>query len=205
MLPAGPLSKTVCGEILSSRQSFSASPSASTRDLLPGTAKMAMRKSGPMTMPVSLTSRNCESASLPEALVSGRRCVGLNSESANFRISGAAGSISVADKRVPGVGGWLLREPNSVRVSPALTTHPTRIKTGKRTIDLNTIRVCQSKDFIDAADGGEVPEASKMLVRLGASVNLTLATEGEHHGHFRSGAKVRAPIQSGGPLPHLGR
>ena len=94
MLPAGPLSTTPSGEMLSSRQPFSASPSDSTRELVPVTAKIAMRKSGPITTPVSLTSRNGESASLAEDAVSGRRCVGLNSRSGSFRISGAGGSIS---------------------------------------------------------------------------------------------------------------
>ena len=41
-------------------------------------------------------------------------------------------------------------EPNSIRISAAQTTHPTRIKAGKRIIYFNTIGVCQSKDFIDA-------------------------------------------------------
>jgi hypothetical protein len=197
MLPAGPLSTTLSGEMLSSRQPFSASPSDSTRELVPVTAKIAIRKSGPITTPVSLTSRNGASVSLAEDAVSGRRCVGLNSGSASFRISGAAGSISAGGKRAPGEGRWLLMEPNSIRISPAQTTHPTRIKAGKRTIYVNTIGVCQSKDFIDAADGGEVPKeehslvlkASKILVSLGASVNLTLATGGERYGHFRSGGE----------------
>jgi hypothetical protein len=148
MLPAGPLSTTPSGEMLSSRQPFSASPSDSTRELVPVTAKIAMRKSGPITTPVSLTSRNGESASLAEDAVSGRRCVGLNSGSASFRISGAAGSAG--GKRAPGEGRWLLMESNSIRISPAQTTHPTRIKAGKRIIYFNTIGVCQSKDFIDA-------------------------------------------------------
>jgi hypothetical protein len=151
MLPAGPLSTTPFGEMLSSRQPFSASPSDSTRELVPVIAKIAMRTSGPITTPVSLTSRNGEAASLAEDAVSGRRCVGLNSGSASFRISGAAGSIFAGGKRAPGEGRWLLMEPNSMRISPAQTTHPTRIKAGKRIIYFNTIGVCQSKDFIDAA------------------------------------------------------
>ena len=72
MLPAGPLSTTPSGEMLSSRQPFSASPCDSTRELVPVTAKIAMRKSGPITTPVSLTSRNGELASLAEDAVSGR-------------------------------------------------------------------------------------------------------------------------------------
>ena len=60
MLPAGPLSMTAFGEMLSSRQPFSVSPSDSTRELVPVTAKIAMRTSGPITTPVSLTSRNGE-------------------------------------------------------------------------------------------------------------------------------------------------
>ena len=88
MLPAGPLSMTTFGEMLSSRQPFSVSPSDSTRELVPVTAKIAMRKSGPITTPVSLTSRNGESASLAEDGVS----------VASLRISGAAGSTSA--------GGW---------------------------------------------------------------------------------------------------
>jgi hypothetical protein len=43
MVPAGPLSETFCGEMLSIRQSFSASPSDRTTDLVPFTAKIAMR------------------------------------------------------------------------------------------------------------------------------------------------------------------
>ena len=81
MLPAGPLSMTTFGEMLSSRQPFSVSPSDSTRELVPVTAKIAMRKSGPITRPVSLISRNGESASLAEDGVS----------LASLRIFGAAG------------------------------------------------------------------------------------------------------------------
>ncbi|MBV9199506.1 MAG: hypothetical protein JOY83_07165 [Alphaproteobacteria bacterium] len=116
------------------------------RELPPVTAKIAMRKSGPITTPVSLTPRNSESASSAEDAVSGRRCVGFNSGSASFRLSGAAGSISAGGKRVPGEGRWLLMEPNSIRINPAQTTHPTRIRAGKRTIYLTTISVCQIKD-----------------------------------------------------------
>jgi hypothetical protein len=132
------------------RQPFSAPPSDSTRELAPVTAKIAMRKSGPITTPVSLTSRNSESASSAEDGVSGGRCVGLDSGSASFRISGAAGAISAGGEPAPGEGRWLLMEPNSIRISPAQTTHPTRIKARKRIICFNTIGVCQSKDFIDA-------------------------------------------------------
>ena len=156
MLPAGPLSATPFGEILSSRQPLNASPSDSTRELVPATAKMATRKSGPITTPVSLTSRNGESASLAEDAVSGRS-VGLNSGSASFRISGAAGLISSVGNRVPGEGRWLVMEPNSVRISHAQTTPPTRIKAGKPIICFNTSGMCESKDFIEAADGGEIP------------------------------------------------
>jgi hypothetical protein len=150
MLPAGPLNTTASGEMLSRRQPFSISPSDSARELAPVTAKIAMRKFGPVTTPVSLTSRNSESASLAEEAVSGRRCVGLTRGSAGFRISGAADAISADGKRAPGEGRWLLMEPNSIRISPAQTTHATRIKAGKRIICFNTIGVCQSKDFIDA-------------------------------------------------------
>jgi hypothetical protein len=54
----------------------------------------AMRKSGPITTPVSLTSRNGESASLAEDGVS----------LASLRISGAAGSASAGGKRASGKG-----------------------------------------------------------------------------------------------------
>ena len=55
--------------------------------------------------------------------------------------------------------------------------------------------MCESKDFIEAADGGEIPKeehsvvlkVSKILVSLGARVNLTLATGRERYGHFGSG------------------
>ena len=99
-----------------------------------------MRKSGPITTPVSLTSRNGKSASLAEDGVS----------LASLRIFGAAGSTSAGGKRASGKGRWLLTEPNSIGISPAQTTHPTRIKAGKRIIYFNITGVCQSKDFIDA-------------------------------------------------------
>jgi hypothetical protein len=55
---------------------------------------------------------------------------------------------------------------------------------GKPITCFNTIGMCESKDFIEAADGGEIPKVehsvvlkvSKILVSLGASVSLTLAT-----------------------------
>jgi hypothetical protein len=82
---------------------------------------------------------------------------------ASFRISGAAGSIFAGAKRVPDEGRRLLMEPNSIRISPAQTTHPTRIKAGKRIIYFNTVGVRQSKDFIDPADGA----SSKRRTQLG--------------------------------------
>jgi hypothetical protein len=158
MLPAGPLSTTPSGEMLSSRQPFSASPSDSTRELVLVTAKIAMRKSGPITTPASLTPRNGESASSAEDVVSGRRCVGLNGGSASFRISGVAGSISAGGKWTPGEGRWLLMDPNSIKTSAAQTALPTRIKAGKRTIYFNTIGVCQGKDLIDAPTEARFPK-----------------------------------------------
>ena len=83
-------------------------------------------------------------------------------------------------------------EPNSVRISHAQTTPPTRIKAGKPIICFNAIGMCESKDFIEADDGGEIPkeehslvfQASEILERLGARVNLTLAAGGERYGSF---------------------
>ena len=43
------------------------------------------------------------------------------------------------------------------KISHAQTTHPTRIKAGKPIAFFNTIGMCESKDFIEAADGGEIP------------------------------------------------
>ena len=149
MLPAGPLSTTPSGEMLSSRQPFSASPSDSTRELVPVTAKIAMRKSGPITTPVSLTSRNGEFSIISRglgfrtALCRAEQRIG---ELPNFR---RCGFDSAGGKRTPGEGRWLLMEPNSIRISPAQTTHPTRIKRASESF-FNTIGVCQSKDFIDA-------------------------------------------------------
>jgi hypothetical protein len=215
MLPAGPLSATPFGEILSSRQPLNASPSDSTRELVPATAKMATRKSGPITTPVSLTSRNGESASLAEDAVSGRS-VGLNSGSASFRISGAAGLISSVGNGAPGEGRWLVMEPNSVRISHAQTTHPTRIKAGKPITCFNTIGMCESKDFIEAVDGGEIPreeysvvlKVSKILVSLGASVNLTPAATWRNRRALRRAqtssttrCSTTGPSFSGGLLP----
>ena len=109
MLPAGPLSKTFSGEMLSSRQPFSASPSDSSSELLPVTAKIAMRRSGPITTPVSLTSRSGGSASSAEDGTSRRDCAGLSSGSASCPISGAAGSVFAGGERASSEGLSLLR------------------------------------------------------------------------------------------------
>ena len=146
MVPAGPLSKTFPGEMRSSRQSFSVSPSDSTSGLAPETAKIAMRRSGPITTPVSLTSRSGELASSAEDGTSGRGCMGLNSGSASFRISGAAGSVFASGKRASNEGLSLLR------IRPAQTTHPARHKAGKRIIYLSTIRCAPEPGFIDATE-----------------------------------------------------
>ena len=94
-------------------------------------------------------------------------------------------------------------EPNSVRISHAQTTHPTRIKTGKAITCFNPVGMCQGKDFIEAADEGEIPKeehsvvlkVSKMLVGLDASVNLRLATGRERYGHCRAEGDGCALIQ----------
>ena len=142
MVPAGPPSMTPSGEMLSSRQPFSVSPSDNTRELVPDTAKIAMRRSGPITTPVSLTSRNGELASSAADAVSGRRCVGLNSGSASFRISGAAGSVFAGGKRASGEGRWLVMERIRLRIRPAQTTHPARIKGGQADHLLEHDQVC---------------------------------------------------------------
>ena len=154
--------------------------------------------------------------SLAEDAVSGRRSVGLNSGSASFRISGAAGLISSVGNRAPGEGRWLVMEPNSVRISHAQTTHPTRIKAGKPITCFNTIGMCESKDFIEADDGGEIPKeeysvvlkVSKILVSLGASVNLTPAATWRNRRALRRAqtssttrCSTTRPSFSGGLLP----
>src|ERR1700739_832617 len=143
MLPDGPLSTTLSAEMLSSRQPFSASPSDNTSGAVPATAKIAMRISGPVTIPVSLTSCNDEAASLAEDGVSGWRCVGLDSGSAHLWIFGAAGLTFAWVKRAPDEGRWLLMAPNSKRIRPAQTTHSARIKADKRIIYFNTISIRQ--------------------------------------------------------------
>src|SRR5262249_14651842 len=45
IVPAGPLSETCCGEMLSIRQSFRVSPSDRATELVPFTAKIVMRRS----------------------------------------------------------------------------------------------------------------------------------------------------------------
>jgi hypothetical protein len=72
-----------------------------------------------------------------------------------------------------------LMEPNLIRINPAQTINPMRIKTGKRTIYFNTIGVCQTKDFMDPLtrrgskeEYSLLVKVSKTLVSLGASVDL---------------------------------
>jgi hypothetical protein len=187
MLPAGPVSETFPGEIRSSRQSFSVWPSDSTTGLVPDTAKIAMRRSGPITTPVSLTSRSNELASSVEDGASGSRFLGLNSGSASFRISGAAGSVFAGGERASNEGLSLLR------IRPAKTPHPARYKAGKRIIYLSTIRFVPEPDFIDANGTAAMFQRTKQLATsndmvfatTGASVNLTAATGGESQGQPR--------------------
>jgi len=88
MVPAGPLSETFCGEILSSRQSFSVSPSDSNNGLVPVTAKIAMRRSRSIAMPVSLTSGSRGSTALSSDACFGGRCTRLGACGAGAFISG---------------------------------------------------------------------------------------------------------------------
>jgi hypothetical protein len=144
MVPAGPLSKTFPGEMRSSRQSFSVSPSDSTRELVPDTAKIAMRRSGPITTPVSLTSRSGDLASPAEDGTSGR--------------SGAAGSVFAGGKRASNEGLSLLR------IRPTQTTHPARHKAGKRIIYLSKIRCVPERSFIDATEPRRCSKGRNSLV-----------------------------------------
>ena len=130
IVPAGPLSETSCGEMLSIRQSFSASPSDRTTALVPFTAKIAMRRSGSITMPLSLTSGGRRSLLLSDDAVCEARCVGPCSGSAISRAC-APVLISVAGGLRSNKG---LSLPRPRRIRPAETTHPARSKAGKRII-----------------------------------------------------------------------
>jgi hypothetical protein len=133
MVPAGPLSETFCGEMLSIRQSFSASPSDRTTDLVPFTAKIAMRRSGSITMPLSLTSGGRGSPALSGDAASAGRCAGPSSGSAIARAC-APVLISVAGELRSNKGLSLLADPGPTRITPVATTHPARSKAGKRII-----------------------------------------------------------------------
>ena len=78
-MPPGPLSDTSSGEMLSSFQPFSASPNDRVRGFAPATAKIASRRSGSITIPVSLTSLSSGSVAPADLAVSRGRRVGLNS------------------------------------------------------------------------------------------------------------------------------
>src|SRR5262249_58631032 len=73
---------------------------------------------------------------------------------------------------------WLLTEPNSIGIRPAQTTHPTRIKAGKRIIYFT--RPAYARARISSMrrrrrEHSLLLKASKILLSLGASVNLTLS------------------------------
>jgi len=133
MVPAGPLSEIFCDEMLSICQSFSVSPSDRTTDLVPFTAKIAMRRSGSITMPLSLTSGGRGSPALSEDAASGGRCVGPYRGSAISRPCSPA-LIFVAGELRSNEGLSLLVEPGPTRIRPIETTHPARSKAGKRII-----------------------------------------------------------------------
>ena len=133
MAPAGPLSETFCGEMLSIRQSFSTSPSDRTTDFVPFTAKIAMRRSCSITTPLSLTSGGRVSPALFEDAASGGRCVGPSRGSAISPVCAPA-SISVAGELRSNKGLSLLVEPGPTRIRTVATTQVARSKGGKRII-----------------------------------------------------------------------
>ena len=90
------------------------------------------------------------------------------------------------------------------RDQPCADHAPDENKSGQANHLLQHDRRMPEQGFHRCVDGGEVPKeehslplrASKILVSLGASVNLTLATGGERYGHFRSGGEgggIRRP------------
>ena len=129
----GPLSKTPCGEMLSTRQSFSASPSDRTTDFAPFTAKIAMRRSGSITMPLSLTSAGRRSSPWTEEMASGELCVAPCGCSAISRACVPV-LISLAGGLLSNKGPLLLVRPRPMRSRPVKTAHPARSKAGKRVI-----------------------------------------------------------------------
>jgi hypothetical protein len=78
VIPVGPLRDTWFGSMLSRRHSLMVSPSARVSGLPPGTAKIARRRSGSMTIPVSRTFGNPGSEPRPAVGWSGGRRVALN-------------------------------------------------------------------------------------------------------------------------------
>src|SRR6516165_3843149 len=83
LVPVGPLNDTSRGVMLSIRQPLTASPSATLNGLSPLTAKIAMRRPGSVTIPVSLVSARSESFAPGEAVWAGRRVL-LNSGRASI-------------------------------------------------------------------------------------------------------------------------
>ena len=129
MVPDGPLSETCCGEMLSTRQSFSASPSDRITDFAPFTAKIAMRRSGSITMPLSLTSDSWSLPALSAGTASGARCVAPGSA-----ISRACAAVSVAGGLRSNDVLSRLVKPRPTRTRAIDTTHPARNKAGNRVI-----------------------------------------------------------------------
>jgi hypothetical protein len=79
VVPAGPVNVTSYGAMLSRCHAFTVSPSERTSGFSPFTAKIAVCRSGSITIPVSLTSVSPGSAGPPETARSAGRHVPLNS------------------------------------------------------------------------------------------------------------------------------
>ena len=147
LVPPGPLSDTSAGEMLSSFQPFSASPTERERGFAPVTAKIASRRSGSITIPLSLTSFSVGSAGPSDLAVSGRR-LGLNSGRArivgteSFAVGcgatrGAwllctAGSPWSVAVRVSSVSGRSFLDWSSKKISPARPTDIVKRKSSWR-------------------------------------------------------------------------
>ena len=142
VIPVGPLSDTWFSPMLSRCHSLMVSPSARASGLLPGTAKMATRCSGSMTIPLSLRFGSCGSEDLSPVGRSGGRRVSLNNgwarvvctnSSARGRCAaGAAGTLVRAV--LGGAVDWSAVSPNSTNSRAAKIALPARQATMTRSI-----------------------------------------------------------------------
>ena len=142
LVPPGPLNETSRGVMFSIRQPLTFSPSVRVSGLAPFTAKIAIRRPGSVTIPVSRVSvSSALGAASPAALCGGRRVLlnrgrasvaASSSSSLGFCCRRIAGASSGCAKTSATAASPVLAGSSSTRIIEPKTKHPAISRISKR-------------------------------------------------------------------------